>query len=45
MLGLNITITTIYFRAARREVPESGKRSLMLKGIEEPVAVASIPWR
>jgi class 3 adenylate cyclase len=33
------------FEAARRPVPESGRRSLALKGIAEPVAVASIPWR
>jgi class 3 adenylate cyclase len=31
--------------AARREIPVSGKRSLTLKGIAEPVTVASIPWR
>jgi class 3 adenylate cyclase len=33
------------FEAARRPVPESGRRSLALKGIAEPVAVASILWR
>lgn len=33
------------FIAARREIPVSGKRSLTLKGIAEPVAVASIRWR
>ena len=33
------------FAAARRSVPELGRRSLQLKGITEPVPVASIPWR
>jgi class 3 adenylate cyclase len=33
------------FAAARRSVPESGRRSLELKGIAEPVPVASVPWR
>jgi class 3 adenylate cyclase len=33
------------FVAARRTVPESGRRRLQLKGIAEPVPVASIPWR
>jgi class 3 adenylate cyclase len=40
-----IVASAATFEAARRPVPESGRRSLALKGIAEPVAVASIPWR
>lgn len=43
--GGEILVSTVTLTDVRREVPTSDRRSLTLKGIGQPVEVASVDWR
>jgi class 3 adenylate cyclase len=43
--GGEILVSATSLTAARTPLPESGRRTIALKGISEPVEVASISWR